>query len=188
VHPIQAISENYAARRGAQKRKVDDGAGGIIELTTKFQWFDPKARAARRCAQPSAGLSRRRQLVRAAPRLYPPTILHVTDGQSTDGTPEETADGLRQFRRKDGQALLFKCTSIPRRAGDRVPTAESDLNDEYSRCCSACRARCQALARFAGDKGYTIADGSAASSSTAIPNVWSTFSRSGTRPRLVADR
>jgi len=43
----------------------------------------------------------------AHPGSYPPTILHVTDGQSTDGAPEEVADELRQISTKDGQALLF---------------------------------------------------------------------------------
>ena len=43
----------------------------------------------------------------AHPDSYPPTILHVTDGQSTDGNPQDIADGLRKLRTNDGQALLF---------------------------------------------------------------------------------
>src|SRR6201988_2845934 len=43
VHPIQAISE-HTLRVEERKKKVDDGAGGIIELKTKFPvWFDPKS-------------------------------------------------------------------------------------------------------------------------------------------------
>jgi hypothetical protein len=41
------------------------------------------------------------------PTSYPPTILHVTDGQSTDGSPEHIADGLRQISTQDGACLLF---------------------------------------------------------------------------------
>ena len=43
VHPIHAISE-HTLRVEERKKKVDDGAGGIVELKTKFPvWFDPKS-------------------------------------------------------------------------------------------------------------------------------------------------
>jgi len=83
VHPIQAISEN-TLRVEERKKKVDDGAGGIIELTTKFPvWFDPKS---------EGGTPMRAALGKTIETVggwceqhrgsYPPTILHVTDGQS----------------------------------------------------------------------------------------------------------
>src|SRR5260370_4609669 len=46
VHPIQAISEN-TLRVEERKKKTDDGAGGVIELKTKFPvWVDPKSEGA----------------------------------------------------------------------------------------------------------------------------------------------
>src|ERR1041384_7692040 len=40
IHPINAISE-HTLRIEERQKKVDDGAGGIIELKTKFPiWFD----------------------------------------------------------------------------------------------------------------------------------------------------
>ena len=135
VHPIHAISEN-TLRVEERKKKVDDGAGGIVELKTKFPvWFDPKSgggtpmRAALRKTIETVG-----GWCEQHPGSYPPTILHVTDGQSTDGAPEEMADGLRQISTKDGPALLFNL-HVNTCAGLEIvfPTAETDLNDEYSR-------------------------------------------------------
>ncbi len=38
---------------------------------------------------------------------YPPTIIHVTDGASTDGDPSAVAAALRQMSTSDGECLLF---------------------------------------------------------------------------------
>src|SRR6266851_62307 len=70
--------------------------------------FDPKSVGG---TPMRAALDKTRETVaewcEAHPASYPPTVLHVTDGQSTDGTPEEMADALRRIATKDGQALLF---------------------------------------------------------------------------------
>jgi hypothetical protein len=43
----------------------------------------------------------------AHPNSYPPTIINVSDGQSTDGSPAEAAAILRQIHTADGECLLF---------------------------------------------------------------------------------
>ena len=95
LNPISAIEQN-PVRVEDRKKKMDDGAGGILETSIKFPvWFEPKA---------SGGTPMREALTRAAeelvawcdahPASYPPTVLHVTDGESTDGDPEEIATHL----------------------------------------------------------------------------------------------
>src|SRR5437764_10677940 len=135
VHPIQAISE-HTLRIEERKKKVDDGAGGIVELKTKFPiWFDPKSIGG---TPMRAALDKTMQTVagwrEAHPDSYPPTILHVTDGQSTDGAPEAAAGALRQLSTKDGPALLFNL-HVTTGGGLEVvfPTTEAELEDEYSR-------------------------------------------------------
>ena len=191
VHPIHAISEN-TLRVEERKKKVDDGAGGIVELKTKFPiWFDPKSQggtpmraALRKTMETMFGWCEQH------PGSYPPTILHVTDGQSTDGTPEEMADGLRQISTKDGPALLFNL-HVNTGAGQEIvfPTSESDLNDDYSRMLFRMSSPLpEHLAKFAGDKGYTIADGSRGFIFNGDPQCVVDFFEIGTRPRVVADR
>src|SRR3979490_1654954 len=116
VHPISSISEN-TLRVEERQKKVDDGAGGILELKTKFPvWFDPKS---------LGGTPMRAAFTKARDTMadwceshrgsYPPTILHVTDGQSTDGAPDEVANGLRQISTKAGHPLLFNRHANTRR-------------------------------------------------------------------------
>jgi hypothetical protein len=191
VHPINAISE-HTLRVEERKKKVDDGAGGIVELKTKFPvWFDPKSAGG---TPMRAALSKTRDMAaewcEAHPGCYPPTILHVTDGQSTDGAPEDVADGLRQVATKDGQALLFNL-HVTNKGGLEVvfPTSETDLDDEYSRMLFRMSSPLPAhLAKFAGDKGYAVADGSRGFIFNGDPQCIVDFFEIGTRPKLVADR
>jgi hypothetical protein len=191
VHPIHAISE-HTLRVEERKKKADDGAGGIIELQTKFPvWLDPKSVGG---TPMRAALSKTMETVagwcEAHPGSYPPTILHVTDGQSTDGVPEEAADGLRQYSTKDGQPLLFNL-HVNTGGGLEIvfPTSETALNDEYSRMLFRMSSPLPAhLAKFAGDKGYPITDGSRGFIFNGDPQCVVDFFEIGTRPKLVADR
>jgi hypothetical protein len=191
VHPIHAISE-HTLRVEERKKKVDDGAGGIIELATKFPvWFDPKSAGG---TPMRAALNKTMETVvgwcDTHPGSYPPTILHVTDGQSTDGAPEELADGLRQCATKDGPALLFNLHVTTGGGGETVfPTSESGLADDYSRMLFRMSSPLPAhLATFASDKGYPIADGSRGFIFNGDPQCVVDFFEIGTRPKLVADR
>ena len=70
-----------------------------------------------------------------------------------------------------------------------IPTTESNLNDDYSRMLFRMSSPLPAhLAKYAGDKGYTIADGSRGFIFNGDPQCVVDFFEIGTRPRLVADR
>jgi hypothetical protein len=135
---LQRISliEANPLRIEERKRKVDDGAGGLVEQSTKFPvWFEPKA---------DGGTPMRAAIMAAAealagwcdahPKSYPPTVLHITDGESTDGDPEELADTLRQFRTEDGNVLLLNL-HVSSQAGQPVqfPASENALADRYAK-------------------------------------------------------
>lgn len=135
---LQRISliEANPLRIEERKRKVDDGAGGLVEQSTKFPvWFEPKA---------DGGTPMRAAIMAAAealagwcdahPKSYPPTVLHITDGESTDGDPEELADTLRQFRTEDGNVLLLNL-HVSSQAGQPVqfPASENALADQYAK-------------------------------------------------------
>ena len=121
---------------------------------------------------------------------YPPTVLHVTDGQSTDGNPEELADGLRQISTNDGPCLLFNL-HVASGGGDEIlfPRSDMGLSDEYSRLLYRMSSPLpQHLAKFAGGKGYSVTEGSRGFIFNGDPKCIVDFFEIGTRPKLVADR
>jgi hypothetical protein len=191
IHSIGAISDN-PLRVEERLKKVDDGAGGIVEQKTKFPiWFDPTS---------SGGTPMRAALTKtlettaewsdAHPRSYPATILHVTDGQSTDGVPEDIADGLKQISTADGATLFFNL-HVTSGGGREIlfPTSEAALADEYSRMLFRMSSPLPAhLAKFAGDKGYSISAGSCGFIFNGDPKCIVDFFEIGTRPKLIANR
>ena len=191
VHSIAKISEN-PIRIEERAKKIDDGAGGIIEQKTKFPiWFDPQNQGG---TPMRAALTRTLELAAdwcdAHMHSYPPTILHVTDGQSTDGSPEEVADGLRQISTSDGRCLLFNL-HVSVQSGQEVlfPTSEAGLADEYSRMLFRMSSPLpRHLAKFATGKGYSITDNSRGFIFNGDPKCIVDFFEIGTRPKLVADR
>ncbi len=135
LHPISQI-EAYPLRVEDRKKRVDDGAGGLVEQSIKFPvWFEPKASGGTPMC--NAITSAAEQLVAwcdAHPNSYPPTVLHVTDGESTDGDPEELAKQLQLIGTSDGNVLLFNL-HVSVNGGDPVkfPVSDSGLNDSYAK-------------------------------------------------------
>ena len=135
LSPISVIEQN-PTRVEDRKKKVDDGAGGIIETVIKFPvWFEPKS---------SGGTPMREALTKAAEELvawcdahpdsYPPTVLHVTDGESTDGDPEEIATHLGGIRTNDGEVLILNIHGSALGADPiRFPSSEQGLPDNYAK-------------------------------------------------------
>ena len=191
VHPISAIAEK-PLRVEERAKKVDDGAGGIIEQKTKFPiWFDPTSSGG---TPMRAALTKSSEVIAdwcdAHKKSYPPTVLHVTDGKSTDGAPEEIAAGLHQISTEDGQCLLFNL-HVTASGGQEIvfPISESGLADDYSRMLFRISSALPShLAKFAGDKGYTITEGSRGFIFNGDPKCIVDFFEIGTRPKTVADR
>lgn len=92
-----------------RKEVSDDGE--IIEVPTYFPiWVEPIAEGT---TPMCAALRKAKQLAekwaRTHPENYPPVIINVTDGGSTDGDPTTIVRKLSLVHTNDGQALLFNC-------------------------------------------------------------------------------
>jgi hypothetical protein len=159
LNPISAIEQN-PVRVEDRKKKIDDGAGGILETSIKFPvWFESKA---------SGGTPMREALTRAAeelvawcdahPDCYPPTVLHVTDGESNDGDPEEIATHLSQIRTNDGEVLILNAhVSTLGAEPIRFPSSESGLPDDYAKLLFRMSNQLpEHLIRFAKEKVSTV--------------------------------
>lgn len=159
LNPVSAIEQN-PTRVEDRKKKMDDGAGGIVETSVKFPvWFEPRA---------DGGTPMRAALTKAAeelaawcdahPESYPPTVLHVTDGESGDGDPEEIAANLGQLRTNDGPVVVMNI-HVSALGSDTIkfPSSESGLPDSHAKLLfRMSSALPQHLAAFAKDKGYNV--------------------------------
>lgn len=159
MNPISAI-EASPLRIEQRKKKMDDGAGGIIEQSINFPvWFEPSA---------NGGTPMCQAITRAAeelvawcdthPNSYPPTILHVTDGESTDGNPEELAKQLQQIQTNDGSVLMFNLHVSPSSANPiAFPVTETGLPNQYAQMLFHMSSVLpEHLIRFAQDKEYKV--------------------------------
>lgn len=94
-----------------RKKKMDDGAGGIIEAEVKFPvWirstgdgYTPMCAALREARRIAQGW------VAANGNSFPPIVLNLTDGEATDGVPVDEAAQLRALATADGNLLLYNC-------------------------------------------------------------------------------
>lgn len=120
----------------SRTRKVDDGAGGLVEQTTKFPvWFEPVADGKTpMCAALDLAWQFLTDFLAKYPACYPPLVINLTDGHPTDGNPEAHAETVSGLSSDDGNVLLFNVHMSAK--VERViefPDKEEALPDDYAR-------------------------------------------------------
>lgn len=191
IHPITAVATS-PLRVEDRTRVEDDGAGGVLERRIKFPvWFQPTSSGGTpMCAALTKTAEALVNWCDSHPNCYPPTVLHVTDGASTDGDPEKIASAVRQLSTSDGECLLFNI-HVSTQDGEsvRFPSSDATLADSYGqllyRMSSVLPSHVSNLAK---DKGYALAEGARGFMFNADPKDIANFFDIGTRPRLTADR
>jgi hypothetical protein len=171
---LMPLSELAAAPAKVEERtkKVDDGAGGLVEQKVKFPvWFEPVANGGTPMCR---GLEIANQWVDAwlktHPGCFPPIVIHITDGESTDSSDPTEANRmvgeamakLKSLCSTDGNTLLFNVhlSSNPTASPISFPSTSSTLPDDYSRMlfdgASALTPYMQAVAQ---EHGISVSEG-----------------------------
>lgn len=132
--PISEIAENPARIEGRTKM-VSDGAGGRIPTTVKFPiWFDPTASGGtpmKEAFKQANGIMA--EWLTANPNCFPPVVIHITDGESTDGDPIEEMTKLTAQSSSDGNVILFNLHTNARSMNPlSFPGQEVPMPDKYS--------------------------------------------------------
>ena len=135
VHPLPELAQS-PARTESRRRRESDGAGGIIELDVEFpMWVEaragggtPTAEAMRLAAEEVTAW------IALHASSFPPTVIHITDGEHSTEDPEPIAAALRTLRTADGETLLFNI-HVDTRAGASVlfPSSAESLQDQPAR-------------------------------------------------------
>jgi uncharacterized protein YegL len=133
--PISEVAD-MPARVEERTKKVDDGAGGLVEQAVKFPvWFDPVANGGTPMSQAlKSAHSILENWLAQHPDSFPPIVINITDGEATDGDPSGPAQALQQLASTDGNVLLFNLhLSSQRAASIEFADSEQELPDEYAR-------------------------------------------------------
>jgi len=133
--PISDIG-NLPARIEERKKKVEDGAGGLVEQTIRFPiWFDPVCHGATPMAQAfTLAHDVLARWLAQHPDSFPPIVINISDGEATDGDPSTAADALRSLSTGDGNVLLFNVHLSAKGAKPiEFPDNANLLPDEHAR-------------------------------------------------------
>jgi hypothetical protein len=136
---LVAISDigNKPARIEERMKKTDDGAGGLVDQQVKFPiWFEPVANGGTpMCEALALAKGTLEGWLSEHPTCFPPTVIHITDGESTDGDPTEAMRSLTTLCSSDGNVLLFNLhlSANPNATPISFPDSAAGLPDEYAK-------------------------------------------------------
>ncbi len=133
--PISEVGE-YPARLEDRAKKVPDGAGGLVEQTIRFPiWIDPQSNGGTpMCASLSQAKAILQEWLKEHPYCFPPVVVHITDGESTDGDPTAEGQAISSLASSDGQVLMYNCHLSSQRAQKiEYPADASVLPNDFAR-------------------------------------------------------
>jgi hypothetical protein len=133
--PISAIADAPESIEERSK-KVDDGAGGLIDQKVRFPiWFKPVAHGGTPMCRVMKDAERITQdWLNQHPDCFPPIIINITDGESSDGDPRPQAQSLRDLTSSDGNVMMFN-VHLSSSGGLPIEFPDSDLElpDQYAK-------------------------------------------------------
>ncbi len=133
--PISELA-NQPMRIEERMKKVEDGAGGLVEQPVRFPvWFDPAAHGGTpMCQALKIAQGILANWVAQHPAGFPPIVINITDGEATDGDPEAPAAALKDLATADGNVLLFNIHISSNNAPPvEFPDKEDALADDYAK-------------------------------------------------------
>ncbi|MBP7263776.1 MAG: hypothetical protein KBB32_06340 [Spirochaetia bacterium] len=179
--PPAAGTEDWApiSRIAAAPVRLDEPPGGGKEP----RWIEPVAKGD---TPMTAAFEEACRLAArwcdAHPGSYPPTVINISDGESTDGNPSHAAGILGNLHTDDGDILVFNLHVGSGSSEIAYPSSDAGL-DEHGRLLFSISSRFppHLLAR-AGDSGYSVGPESRFFAYGAGAELATRFLELGTRP------
>ncbi len=133
--PISEIADN-PARVDDKNIKVPTGGGKVVDKEVKIPiWFDPVADGGTpMCRAVAEAQQIVEQWLAQHPSCFPPVVIHITDGEATDGDPASRLSGLTNLSSSDGGVLLFNIhlSAHPNAKPIVFPDSSDKLPDEFA--------------------------------------------------------
>lgn len=121
---IRDVANNYA-RLNETVENVDDGGNLVQNRTVQPVWIEPTASGSTlMCAALQYGHQILSEWLARAQTAFPPVVVHITDGEATDGDPAPHLRRLMESGNHNGNVTLFNVHLSSRRAA--VPLSFPD--------------------------------------------------------------
>ena len=130
--PLSEVAARPARMEQRTRSSGRHAAGRMVKFPT---WFSPVAYGdTPMCAALSRASAVLATWLGAHPGCFPPVVVNITDGVSTDGDPLAAAHVLQGLTSADGHVLLFNLHLSSDRSEPVVfPDTDRDLPDEHAR-------------------------------------------------------
>jgi hypothetical protein len=183
--PISELAKN-PLRIDSILHKVMDMDGNMVEEQMKLPvWVEPLANGGTpMCAALQLAEAVIYGWVTKNPKSFPPIVIHITDGESTDGNPILNAQRIKKIVTDDGATLLFN-VHISSTVSDPIMYARDPdaLPDDFARQLYAMSSHLPpSMQPYAKSLGYNINEKSRGYGFNADISSFSDFLDIGTRP------
>jgi hypothetical protein len=121
-----------AAQPARLEERERPNGGGVVKFPT---WFSPVAYGdTPMCSALTFTHDVVGKWLAEHPGSFPPIVLNITDGESTDGNPTGPAEAVRELMSADGNTLLFNL-HVSSDLSDPIvfPNGDRNLPDDYAR-------------------------------------------------------
>lgn len=119
-----------------RRKQQLDGAGGIVTVEEPFPiYVEPvAANGTPMCQALQVAYEILEGWITDHPTSFPPTVINITDGEASDGSPLISAQALRGLATNDGATLFFNC-HLSANPAPAIVFADTDqyLVDDYAR-------------------------------------------------------
>jgi len=120
------------------KKKIPDGAGGLIEVDFDMPiWIEPKAYGGTPMTQAFEAASQTvKQWLQQYPDSFPPIVIHITDGEpNEEKKAHAAAKQLMRLKSTDGEIVLFNAHISNATAGEiKLPHNDTGFTgDSYAK-------------------------------------------------------
>jgi len=163
--PISEVA-SYPMRLEERTKKIDDGAGGLVDQKVKFPvWFDAVSNGGTpMCQVLGQALNILSDWTSKNQTGFPPIVINITDGESTDGDPTSAADALKALATTDGNVLLFNA-HLSSNANSSGPilfaSSEESLPDDHAKLLFRMSSPLtENMLNYAKQEGFNVTPGS----------------------------
>lgn len=159
--PISLVG-NSPIRVEQRTRQVSDGRGGVVDR--KFNapiWFEPTCGGGTpMCAALTKAAAVLKPFMAQYPYCFPPIVINISDGESSDGSPDSAAKELTSMKSSDGNVMLFNLhVSSYGNKSIEYPDRDDMLEDEYAKDLFRISSPLTSYMRkVLSDEGYSITE------------------------------